>query len=150
MSYAAKIEALNVELTEKKELLQAEQEKLAGLRTEAQAKQNEMDHFSIDADKYEDEYRNSLDETYDLPFGWSMATVMESQDPCMYREGLNDYADGLDKEEDDEYKELAEQLEEIETDIEQAEDTISDLENDIEDIEIEIEDLETEADGIED
>ena len=150
MSYATKIENLRVELTEKRDELESLRGDLSSLKADYQIKEREIAAFEIDENDYEEQYRQELDESHDLPFGWSMANVMQSQDECMYRQGFNDFLDGIDKTEDQAYKDLESELEDIGTDVEQIEDQIADLESDIEDIEIEIDDLETEADGIED
>jgi hypothetical protein len=74
-----------------------------------------------------EQYENVLDQ---LDFiSDDAATLMESQDYDMYREGLNNYADGFNINSLDEYIDLEDQIEELESEIMNIEEEIEELEN---------------------
>ena len=137
-----KIETLKSEIAVLVEQLNAKKQERALNLAALEVKKQEMDDYEIDPDSLEDNYKDCLNETYELPNGWGYADVLEMMDPIMYRCGLNDYADSFDKEEFEDYKELQEEFEEFDNINDRLNDEIFDIENEIEDLEAELQDLE--------
>lgn len=139
-----KIETLQSEIADLVEQLNAKKQERALNLAALEVKKQEMDDYEIDPDSLEDNYKDCLNETYELPNGWDYSDVLERMDPIMYRCGLNDYADSFDKEEQGDYKELLEEYEEFDNINDQLNDEIFDLEQEIEDLESELQDSENE------
>lgn len=99
-----KIETLKSEITVLVEQLNAKKQDRALNLASLEVKKQEMDDYEIDPDSVEDNYKDCLNELYELPNGWDYADVLERMDPVAYRCGLNDYADSFDKEEFQDYK----------------------------------------------
>lgn len=148
---ANKIETLKSEIATLVEQLNAKKQERALNLASLEVKKQEMDDYEIDPDSVEDNYKDYLNEMYDMPNGWDYADVLEKMDPIMYpimyRCGLNDYADIFDKEEFEDYKELQEEFEEFDNINDQLNDEIFDLEQEIEEKQEVLEDLIVEADG---
>lgn len=141
---ANKIETLKSEIATLVEQLNSKkQERVLNLAS-LEVKKQEMDDYEIDPDSVEENYKDCLNEMYDMPNGLDYADVLEKMDPIMYRCGLNDYADSFDKEEFEDYKELQEEFDIIGDIHDQLTDKIFDLEQEVEDLESELQDLENE------
>ena len=143
-----KIETLQSEIADLIEQINAKKQDRALNLASLEVKKQEMDDYEIDPDSIEDSYKEALDESYEIPNGWSYSDVLERMDPIMYRCGLNDYADSFDKEEQGDYKELLEEYEEFDNINDQLNDEIFDLENEIEEKQEILEGLIIEADGL--
>ena len=141
------IETLKSEIAVLVEQLNAKKQERALNLAALEVKKEELDNYEIDPDLVEDNYKDCLNEMYELPNGWDYADVLERMDPVMYRCGLNDYADSFDKEEFQDYKELQEEFEEFDNINDQLNDEIFDLEQEIEEKKENLDDLITEADG---
>lgn len=139
-----KIETLKSEIADLVEQLNAKKQDRALNLACLEVKKEELDNYEIDPDLVEDNYKDALDESYEMPNGWSYSDVLERMDPTMYRCGLNDYADSFEKEEFQDYKELQEEFEEFDNINDQLNDEIFDLEQEIEDLESELQDSENE------
>lgn len=139
-----KIETLKSEITTLVEQLNSKKQERALNLASLEVKKQEMDDYEIDPDSVEDNYKDCLNEMYEMPNGWDYADVLEKMDPIMYRCGLNDYTDSFDKEEFEDYKELQEEFEEFDNINDQLNDEIFDLEQEIEDLESELQELEDE------
>ena len=143
-----KIETLKSEIADLIEQINAKKQDRALNLASLEVKREEIDNYEIDPDSIEDSYKEALDESYEMPNGWSYSDVLERMDPIMYRCGLYDYADSFDKEEFEDYKELQEEFEEIENINDQLNDEIFDLEQEIEEKQENLDDLIVEADGL--
>jgi len=143
-----KIETLKSEIADLVDQLNAKKQERALNLASLEVKKEELDNYEIDPDLVEDNYKDCLNEMYELPNGWDYSDVLERMDPIMYRCGLNDYADSFDKEEQDDYKELLEEYEEFDNINNQLNDEIFDLEQEIEEKQEILEDLIIEADGL--
>ena len=143
-----KIETLKSEIAALVEQINAKKQDRALNLASLEVKREELDNYEIDPDSIEDSYKEVLDESYEMPNGWSYSDVLEQMDPIMYRCGLNDYVDGFDKEEFQDYKELQEEFEEFDNINDQLNDEISDLEQEIEEKQEILEGLIVEADGL--
>ena len=143
-----KIETLKSEIADLVEQLNAKKQERALNLADLEVKKQEMDDYEIDPDSLEENYKDCLNEIYELPHGWDYADVLERMDPIMYRCGLNDYVDGFDKEEQDDYKELQEEFEEFDNINDQLNDEIFDLEQEIEEKQQILDGLIVEADGL--
>lgn len=142
-----KIETLKSEIAVLVEQLNAKKQERALNIAALEVKKQEIDDYEIDPDSLEENYKDCLNELYELPNGWDYADVLETMDPVMYRCGLNDYADSFDKEEFQDYKELQEEFEEFDNINDQLNDEIFDLEQEIEEKQEILEGLIIEADG---
>lgn len=142
-----KIETLKSEIAALVEQLNAKKQERALNLASLEVKKEELDNYEIDPDCIEDNYKDCLNDTHEMPNGWDYADVLERMDPIMYRCGLNDYADSFDKEEFEDYKELQEEFEEFDNINDQLNDEIFDLEQEIEEKQENLDDLITEADG---
>ena len=143
-----KIETLKSEIADLVEQLNAKKQERALNLADLEVKKQEMDDYEIDPDSLEENYKDCLNEIYELPHGWDYADVLERMDPIMYRCGLNDYVDGFDKEEQDDYKELQEEFEEFDNINDQLNDEIFDLEQEIEEKQQILDGLIVESDGL--
>ena len=143
-----KIETLQSEIADLVEQLNAKKQERALNLADLEVKKQEMDDYEIDPDSLEENYKDCLNEIYELPHGWDYTDVLERMDPIMYRCGLNDYVDGFDKEEQDDYKELQEEFEELDNINDQLNDEIFDLEQEIEEKQQILDGLIVEADGL--
>lgn len=143
-----KIETLQSEIADLIEQLNAKKQERALNLASLEVKKQEMDDYEIDPDSVEDSYKEALDDSYEMPNGWSYSDVLEQMDPVMYRCGLNDYADSFDKEEFQDYKELQEEFEEFDNTNDQLNDEIFDLEQEIEERQENLDDLIIESDGL--
>lgn len=141
-----KIETLKSEIADLIEQLNAKKQELALNLVCMEVKKEELDNYEIDPDSVEDRYKDALDESYEMPNGWSYSDVLERMDPTMYRCGLNDYADSFDKEEFEEYKELQEEFEELDNINDRLNDEIFDLEQEIKEKQENMDDLIIEED----
>lgn len=141
-----KIETLQSEIADLVEQINAKKQERALNLACLKVKKEELDNYEIDPDSVEDSYKDALDESYEMPNGWSYSDVLERMDPTMYRCGLNDYADSFDKEEFEDYKELQEEFEELDNINDQLNDEIFDLEQEIEEKQEVLDDLIVEAD----
>lgn len=143
-----KIETLKSEIADLVEQLNAKKQERALNLASLEVKKEELDNYEIDPDSVEDSYKDALDESYEMPNGWSYSDVLERMDPTMYRCGLNDYAYSFDKEEFEDYKELQEEFEDLDNINDQLNDEIFDLEQEIEEKQENLDDLIVEADGL--
>lgn len=143
-----KIETLKSEIADLIEQLNAKKQERALNLADLEVKKQEMDDYEIDPDLVEDNYKDCLNEMYELPNGWDYSDVLERMDPTMYRCGLNDYADSFEKEEFQDYKELQEEFEELDNINDQLNDEIFDLEQEIEEKQENLDDLIIESDGL--
>lgn len=143
-----KIETLQSEIADLIEQINAKKQERALNLASLEVKREEIDNYEIDPDYIEDSYKEALDESYEMPNGWSYSDVLEQMDPIAYRCGLNDYADSFDKEEFQYYKELQEEFEEFDNINDQLNDEIFDLEQEIEEKQEILEDLIIEADEL--
>lgn len=143
-----KIETLQSEIADLIEQINAKKQDRALNLASLEVKREEIDNYEIDPDSIEDSYKEALDESYEMPNGWSYSDVLEQMDPVMYRCGLNDYADSFEKEGFQDYKELQEEFEEFDNINDQLNDEIFDLEQEIEEKQEILEDLIIEADGL--
>ena len=89
-----------------------------------------IENFELDNEKYEEQYRELLNEEVVVISGISFdpAQILEELDPTAYNEGLSDYTDSLSLTDDDEYNELVNELEELETKLEELEEELEELE----------------------
>jgi len=79
---------------------------------------DELRTFEIDQDKWEESYREAIDEEGPViicGMKYTASRILEELDPTAYRCGLNDYVDSIEVSEDEDYKELESELEELES-----------------------------------
>lgn len=111
-------------LTEQLDTLENE---LIDLQNDLISKTTERDNLEIDPDDYEDQYCESLDESYGEFMGYCASHILKNVDPTAYRCGLLDYVDSIDVEDQDAHKELQEEIASIESDIEDKETEIEEM-----------------------
>lgn len=123
------------------ETLQAKKERLEKEKTikenELKEVNNKIDNFELDPDDFEEDYKNSLNESGAVIIcgqSFDPAYALKELDPTAYQCGLNDYVDGLDNSESKEFQdletrseELTDEIEAIKTEIEEIEDEIKDM-----------------------
>lgn len=99
----------------------------------AKAKLEEIEHFEIEPDDWEDQYREMLNENGEVNicgFMYDSADALERLDPTAFRCGLIDFVDGIDRSEDPNFKELLEELDDIRDELDSYIDDVSDLRTD--------------------
>jgi predicted nucleic acid-binding Zn-ribbon protein len=99
------------------------------LQEQIEQKQDELNNLEIDAEDYEDQYNDMLDECYPELFNMLPSDILRQCDPIAYRCGLVDYVYSIDIRDTNEYQELEQEIEDLEDELSDLEDELSDLED---------------------
>jgi len=93
---------------------------------------SELEHFEIDPDKHEEDYRNLIDELDGVITvagrKFCASRILEKLDPIAFRCGLNAYVDGLDVTDNEDYKALELEIENLEEELAEIEKELAEIE----------------------
>ena len=108
---------------------QSTEEQLESLLKAMRDLEYERDTFSLDADDYEEQFDEYLDELVPKFFGHPPSSVLKEIDPVQYSEEFSNYVDNLDVEDDKEYKKILEEIDGLEYEMEVLEEELENLED---------------------
>lgn len=100
---------------------QETRERIEECKKELSGVLNDIANFELDPDKFEEQYRDFLDDCYGeidvCGMKFQASRALEELDPTAFRCGLLDYVDGMDINDDIEYQELKDMKNDLEDEL---------------------------------